>query len=246
MISDDVRAPLLTRLRTPPSPSTVAGSLPVLFFGDLLSAEIVTVGLNPSDQEYLDRSGGLLSGVTQRFATLTAASRDLLSDQQCHHAIERMRNYFDDGMPVYRSWFAPVERVLDGFGASFGSRRAAHLDLVQEATSPTWSSLPPGEKAYLLDRDLPFLLWQIRRFPIRTVLCTSSTVGKQLRDGLDVTVTDQGGLGRLTWWTGAADVDGRTVRFAGWNIPLARATGLGAAGEVELGRLLTERTGPPT
>ena len=42
--------------------------------------------------------------------------------------------------------------------------------------------------------------------------------------------------------TGFADVDGREVGFAGWNYPLARATGLGAAGG-QLGELLAANLG---
>jgi hypothetical protein len=33
------------------------------------------------------------------------------------------------------------------------------------------------------------------------------------------------------------------VGLAGWNIPLARPTGLGAAGEQELGKILASRLG---
>jgi hypothetical protein len=48
-VTDARQAKLYERLRRPPSPATVPGALPVLFFGDLLQAEVATVGLNPSD-----------------------------------------------------------------------------------------------------------------------------------------------------------------------------------------------------
>jgi hypothetical protein len=56
------RARLYERLRRAPSASTVPGSLPVLFFGDLFSARVATVGLNPSNQEYTTRDGAMLTG----------------------------------------------------------------------------------------------------------------------------------------------------------------------------------------
>src|SRR5215216_4720581 len=114
MIDPAVAQALRDRLRTASAPATVSGSLPVLFFGDLLSARAVTVGLNPSDQEFLDRQGRLLTGAAQRFATvgsLGAGSRGELSDDQCDEAIRWMRGYFDPDRPVYGSWFNALTRV---------------------------------------------------------------------------------------------------------------------------------------
>src|SRR5712692_8114276 len=85
------------RLRRAPSRSTVPGSLPVLFFGDLFTARIATLGLNPSDQEYLTPSVYELIGASRRFETLTslgAQDRALLTVDQCDRAVERMRDYF--------------------------------------------------------------------------------------------------------------------------------------------------------
>jgi hypothetical protein len=79
----------------------------VLFFGDLLEAEVATVGLNPSDQEYLSKGGLMLAGSAQRFATLTsvgATDRASLTEAQCEEAIAWMRDYYAPGKPVY-GWF---------------------------------------------------------------------------------------------------------------------------------------------
>ncbi len=114
-MSDSRLDSLRARLRRPPSGSTVPGTLPVLFFGDLLQAEVASIGLNPSDQEYLTRDGHMLSGDAQRFATLAslgAVDRASLTDAQCDEAIEWMRAYYDPGKPIYGSWFkvASLER----------------------------------------------------------------------------------------------------------------------------------------
>jgi hypothetical protein len=243
---DELRLTLYERLRRAPAPATVPGTLPVLFFGDLFQAEVATVGLNPSDQEYLTKAGQMLAGPAQRFATLAslaATDRASLTDAQCDEAIEWMRDYYDAGKPVYGSWFNALSRVVDGFGASFRERTAAHLDLVQESTSPVWSELPPAERDALLEQDLPFLAWEIRTFEIKAVICTAKTVSVHVRNELSVDVDEEGTLARIKWWVGHADVDGRPVGFAGWNYPLARATGLGAAGERELGQLLAAKLG---
>jgi hypothetical protein len=217
----------------------------VLFFGDIFSAKVATVGLNPSDKEYTDPHGGLLSGSAQRFATLTslgASDRSSLSDEQCDEAVRCMQAYHDTGNPVYR-WFAPLERLLSGLGVSLGGRTAGHLDLVQEATSPTWSMLAKDERDRLLAADLPFLEWQIRTFPLMAVICTGRSASEHVRRVLNVPIEETGVMARIKWWTGHAVLDGRRVGFAGWNIPLQRPTGLGAVGERTLGQLLGERLG---
>ncbi len=48
-------------------------------------------------------------------------------------------------------------------------------------------------------------------------------------------------MARVQWWIGHARLDGRRVGFGGWNIPLARATGLNKEGEAALGQLLAAR-----
>jgi hypothetical protein len=244
IVIDERRADLFGRLRRAPSPSTVPGTLPVLFFGDLFGAEVASVGLNPSDQEYLTKTGQMLAGREQRFATLDslgASDRATLLDAQCDEAVEWMRAYYDEGKPVYGSWFNALSRVVVGFGAGFRERSAVHLDLVQESTSPVWGELPAGEREALLVQDLPFLEWEIRAFPLRAVICTGKTVSVHLRRLFGVQVVEEGAMARIKWWVGRADVGGREVGFAGWNYPLARPTGLGAAGESELGALLAEK-----
>ena len=99
---DALRRELHKRLRTAPWGSTVSGSLPVLFFGDLGNASIVTVGINPSKLEYLDRFGSELTGTRRRFETLAslgAHDRASLTYEQCEAAITTMLGYFDPDKP---------------------------------------------------------------------------------------------------------------------------------------------------
>ena len=233
----------------------MAGSLPVLFFGDLLSAQIATVGINPSDQEYLDRKGDELTGDARRFETLTslhAPSRQALTDAQCAQAIATMQSYFVRKPTVYR-WFRSLERVLAGMGYSYAHGQVAHLDLVQEATMPTWSALGRSHRTEadnLLANDLPFLQWQLATFPLRAVICNGMTVFKQVCGLLDQPVdignsSMQGSLARVTWHATRGQISGRAITVVGWNIPLARPTGLGIDGEGTLSHTLATYIEPP-
>lgn len=238
-----LRQRLHARLRRDPRAFSVPSSTPVLFFGDLFTARVATVGLNPSDQEFLDRRGDQLTGAARRFETLDsldAPDRRTLGNEQCEQAVETMRRYFHPGKPVY-GWFKALSRVTEGLGASFIGGEAAHLDLVQEATHPTWSALPDDERAALLHADLPFLEWQIQTFPAEVVVCTGKTVSNHVRSRLRVQVEEEGELARIKWWLGHAELERGRVFFCGWNLPLARPTGLGAAGETQLGELFAER-----
>jgi hypothetical protein len=247
-ISPNIRQRLYARLRQPPSSSSVPLSLPVLFFGDLFTAGVATVGLNPSDKEYLDRGGTELDGAARRFETLTSlgvANRASLTDKQCEHAIQRMRTYYQPGKPIY-GWFRSLDRVTRAMGYSYEVGEVAHLDLAQEATNPTWSKLAktsPAEFASLRSTDLPFLLWQLEMFPLHIVICDGRTAFTEVSHLIGGQVRKERTLQRVTWYVAAAMLNERRVTLVGWNIPLARPTGLGAAGESELGRIIKSHLG---
>lgn len=242
------------RLRRPPGAHSVAGSLPILFFGDLYSAWIATVGINPSDQEYLDSKGNELDGAARRFETLSslhASSRQALTDVQCAQAIAMMRSYFARSQTVFR-WFRSLERVLVGMGYTYSKGQVAHLDLVQEATAPTWSALRGSHRTEtdnLLADDLPFLQWQIATFPLRAVICNGMTVFRcvcgLLDQPVDIANSTQGGIKLVTWYAIRGQMSGRAITVVGWNIPLARPTGLGIDGEGTLGHTLATYIEPP-
>lgn len=240
----NLQATFRDRLKIAPSPSSVDSSLPVLFFGDAVKARVATIGLNPSKYEYLDRAGNVLCGSTQRFSStvsLGVEKRDDITTQLADTALEYMRSYFDPQKPVYSSYFRHLSNFLKGMQSSYVDRTVAHLDLIQEATDPIWSHLPIQEQLELLERDLPFLVWQLANLPnLEVVICAGATVSRKLRSRLIVQETNTGKMKRLQWWSGTMHVEKRSLKVGGWNYPLDRPTGLGTKGEIELGSLLME------
>lgn len=238
---------VIDRIRRQPSSRSVPGSLPIVAFGDMVSATVATVGLNPSDKEYLDRAGLELTDLNRRFETLGslgATRRQSLSLAQCEVALERMRSYFQPSKPVY-SWFRSLDRVLQGYGVHYSAGEATHLDLVQEATSPTWSALAkqyPESANELRATDLPFLREQICRSRYEVVICNGRSVFDQVLILLAGQLHQTVGFGarnQLRVYMGSAMVNGTTRRVFGWNLPLARA-GLTRQHDADLGRLLRE------
>lgn len=236
----DFISALRQRIRILPSESSVFGSLPILFFGDALCARVATIGLNPSKSEYISGDGTILSGRHRRFASIASLgtiSREKLSDSQVDRAIEMMKSYFDDGKPVYGRYFKHLKNFLTGMDLSYSSRSATHLDLIQEATDPVWKFLGVSERLTLLERDLPFLVWQLENLPsLEAVICAGKTVSDQIRSRIRVDVSETGTMKRIRWWLGTAHLEQRDLPIGGWNYPLDRPTGLGTAGEHELGR----------
>ena len=221
----------------------MSGSLPVLFFGDLFGAKCATISLNPSPQEYLDRAGLELQGADRRFETLTslnAPSRAELTDLQCDQAIQTMRDYYQLGRPVYR-WFRSFLHLADGIGLDYGKGQIAHLDLIQEATTRTWSAqrkASPAEFERLLASDTRFLKWQLESFPLSAVLCNGRTPFANVCKLTSARIVRTEQMARIFWYVAVGGTSARRIVVAGWNLPLARPTGLGTDGEVELGRRL--------
>lgn len=190
-------------------------------------------------------------GPLRRFETLrslAAVSRASLNDQQAGIAIRRMCCYFNADRPVY-GWFAGLSRVVEGLGMSFRDRSAVHLDLVQEATDPAWSQLAredPEQADRLLRQDLPFLGRQIEKLQLRVVVCTSARVCNEINQMLRVRPIKTGQLARLKWTIGTAALARGPVAVTGWNIPLARATGLNGEGQRELGKVMRTELGKLT
>jgi hypothetical protein len=142
--------------------------------------------------------------------------------------MQTMREYFRPGGNAY-SWFAGYSRVMDGMGVSYARGTATHLDLVQESTDPVWRDLranDPNQAAALLRADLPFLAWQIERFRLAAIVCTSSTVARALSESLGAVVAKDGTTGKRRWAVATARVAGRVIGLASWDRPLAQAPGL--------------------
>jgi hypothetical protein len=107
--------------------------------------------------------------------------------------------------------------------------------------------IQPGRVSLMSDRPKPqryyrptFLscVGRFETFPLRLVLCNGRTVFDQVVKLVDARLVQTGRASRIGWWIGEANIGGRTVFVGGWNIPLARPTGLGSTGEAELGTTL--------
>ncbi len=133
----------------------VQPSIPILYFGDLDSytaspTRIVTVGLNPSREEF--PSGAPFS----RLAGADSESRD--------EYMSALNAYFVT--EPYRSWFGTFEPILNGLDASYYPNwlnSALHTDLCSPvATDPTWTGLDEHHRVRLIHDGQPLWLSRVR------------------------------------------------------------------------------------
>ena len=158
---------------------------PVPYFGDLASAQVATVGLNPSDREFSERDGTPLRGERRRFHTLESLglrSWADAGDDQILAIEQSCDGYF--GNNPYRGWFDSLDSIISGAGASYygGARFAAcHLDLVPYATKSKWSDLPSSSRRYLLNIGAPVLERAIAGSRIRVLVLNGSGTADNFR-----------------------------------------------------------------
>ncbi len=112
-------------------------SSPVPVFGDPAESIVATVGLNPSNREFVDQDGHELLDGARRFHTLKSLqlhSWAHANRKDAEKVTQACRSYFQTN--PYDLWFKALDRLIQGTGASFypSARAACHLDLVPFAT----------------------------------------------------------------------------------------------------------------
>lgn len=238
----------MVRREMPDGCSIVPFSTPVVSFGDPSKARIATLGINPSDREFLNSDGDLLPRIEQRFATLPflGVSRcEDLTDEQIQTVVSRCNNYFQGNW--YRKWFSPIESsVLSKIDASHLDGSACHLDLIQWATSPVWQKLDRnGATRTLMDEGAEHLKAQLATENIRTVVVLGRTGWEQLTATKLCTVEDVGRIqvcnGRMTSTLRVGEGSG--TRFIGWTSNLQSQRGITKDDRDALGNWLASLIG---
>jgi hypothetical protein len=128
-------------------------SCPVPYFGHLETAKLATVGINPSNREFVTANGTELNDADRRLPTLTSLGLHRWSeadDAAIEGILSACSTYFE-GNP-YDGWFRSLQRLMDSTGRSYYSpvSDACHLDLVPWATSTKWGQMLPASRRHLV------------------------------------------------------------------------------------------------
>jgi hypothetical protein len=154
-------------------------SSPVPSFGDLSSARVATLGLNPSNREFVDRSGSELVGLARRFHTLRSLDIARWSDAKPSHSQliwDSCREYFSRN--PYDVWFRQLDHLIGETAASYYSKSSAacHLDLIPYATMCKWTGLSGRQRAFLFSVAGDTLGVLLRESPVRLLVLNGRSV----------------------------------------------------------------------
>lgn len=218
---------LVDQLDSQVAPNDVLGwACPVPFFGEIAIAKVATVGINPSNREFVDKAGTELAEKARRLPTLSSlgrASWDDATGDDIRSIALGCRRYFHAN--PYRQWFDVLDRMLCAGGASYYDSTACHLDLVAYATSTKWGILPSEVRDDLVRRG-------------------RSTIAELIRDSaVDVLVLN--GRAVVSEFVQFADACLVARPVDSWTLPRSSGAGVGgiayegvidAIGEVTLDR----------
>jgi len=162
----------------------ISWACPIPFFGDISRAKIATVGINPSNLEFVDNKGVELKGVSRRFHNLHSLNLRSWSDASENHLTSianDCKNYFNNN--PYDRWFKKLDYIISGTSYSyyFPSGEACHIDLVPLATENKWSTLSSSEQGILLDKSTDILLIMLTHFRVETLILNGQSVVNQFQ-----------------------------------------------------------------
>lgn len=157
---------------------------PVISFGDLSRSRVATLGLNPSNREFVDVDGRELTGPHRRFHTLNSLDIKSWSDVTTEHLIrinESCNRYFS-GNP-YDSWFKALDKLIVGAEVTYYGMfsEACHLDLVPYATSCKWVDLTSSQRRQLLRLNGDALALLLRESPVEILVLNGQSVIENLQ-----------------------------------------------------------------
>ncbi len=154
-------------------------SSPIPAFGNISVAKVATLGLNPSNREFVDLNGNELDGSRRRFHTLKSLGLNDWSEANEQHLgkIKELCDRYFDNNP-YDGWFKKLDFLISGTSTSyyFPSGEACHLDLIPYATSSKWTDLTSIQKSTLLDFSADILGLLLQNSAIELVVLNGQTV----------------------------------------------------------------------
>jgi hypothetical protein len=167
---------------------------PVPSFGDVSRASVATLGLNPSNREFVDTDGNELNGDLRRFHTLASLGiKNWIDATPKHRGLiaDACRNYFFHN--PYDGWFRKLDQIIAGTNASYYCKNfsACHLDLVPYATSSKWTELTNTQRSTLLKLTNDSLALLLRDSPVGVLVLNGKSVVREFESVADITLDER-------------------------------------------------------
>lgn len=223
----------------------MAWTCPVPYFGRLRHSSLATLGINPSNREFVDVTGEELDGESRRFPTLGSLGLRTWADASSLDVtaiVSACDQYFSSN--PYQRWFDKLDTLVRPAGVSYYSVEspAAHLDLVPYATHVKWGALRQDQQRALLRCGQDLLACLLRDSTVELLVLNGASVVRQFEKVAGVDLTREHNPSwdlprreseqvRGVAYTGSVDhigaVDlGRSIAVAGFNHNLQSSFGV--------------------
>lgn len=162
---------------------------PVPSFGDLNESKVATIGLNPSNREFVDVDGNELDGTYRRFHTLNSLKIGHwaeVTETHLEEIWESCRDYFHRN--PYDGWFRRLDYIISGSSTSYYSEKAkaCHLDIVPYATDCKWGELSKEQKHKLLVSVGNTLGMLLKNSPVELIVLNGKAVIEHFEQVSDI------------------------------------------------------------
>jgi hypothetical protein len=179
---------MLKRLESSCHDELISWASPVPCFGDLQHASVATLGINPSNREFVDDEGEELTNRDRRFHTLNSFGLDHWSQArngEIEQIIESCAEYFFRN--PYGVWFNRLNPIVGATGCSYYDRLfpACHIDLLPFATDAKWGSLFASRRRKILQENADLLVQLIQASNLELIILNGQSVVSEF-----VAVTD--------------------------------------------------------
>lgn len=173
------------------TPEILGWACPVPFFGEISGSPVATIGINPSNREFVDSGGTELAEPDRRLPTLASmriATWSQASGRDVREITRSCERYFDNN--PYRLWFDVLERMLNAGGASYyRGTRACHIDLVPFATWDKWGVLSSHLRRALLEQGRLTMAQLVHDSPIQIIVLNGRSVVEEFKGFAEVSLT---------------------------------------------------------
>ncbi len=170
----------------PDYPLNVARGCPIPFFGDVLNARVLTVGVNPSNMEFTEE-------------------RLWLQPLSVPNWQDRSLNYFHwPGVPAY-CWFETWSICLELLGLSYAAAEAAHIDVSPRPTTPMLDkATDKPEFRAMVEHDVKWFFELVGKLPQIQLLVVAGPIPRAngSKQQLANFISEHSGAHRCEWLEG--------------------------------------------
>ncbi len=162
----------------------VEQSIPICFFGNIETAKVATIGINPAPDAFSSNPTLL------ERSTLNTDDKDFLSFENATKVYNSLITYFEHPEGIH-SFFKKLEAFISPvFCCHYIDGDMVHLDIVPWATNKKWVKIPQNMKVAFIEEYKNFFVKIIIECDIKTFFVNGKSVKNQLRDVLNLSWTD--------------------------------------------------------